>query len=87
MLGLAVPASIPPQKQRHSGGCRPLFRPASGPVHPAKTMPEIVTEMLEAKKTDGFSELYLKDLRWRLKPFAEAFGGWVGNILSGELDD
>jgi integrase len=54
---------------------------------PQKTVPEIVTEMLEAKKTDGLSELYLKDLRWRLKPFAEAFGGWVSNILSGELDD
>lgn len=54
---------------------------------PQKLVTDLVSEMSEAKRADGASQLYLKDLRLRLAQFASRFNGFIGNITSSEIDD
>jgi len=51
-----------------------------------KKISEIVTELLEAKKADGCSALYLKDARSRLTRFASDFNDDIANVQKADLD-
>ncbi|MBI5388196.1 MAG: tyrosine-type recombinase/integrase [Verrucomicrobia bacterium] len=53
----------------------------------SKRVPEIVTELLEAKVRDGLSEVYVRDLRTRLTRFAESFQCPLNMVLSAEIQD
>lgn len=59
--------------------------------HPAgrlkKSVPSVVTELIEAKEADGASEVYLKDLRGRLGRFQEVFTGQIELVTSAEIED
>ena len=49
---------------------------------------QLVDEMLEAKRRDGRSEVYLRDLRYRLNKFAQDFGHRpITGITVDELDN
>jgi integrase len=54
---------------------------------PKKGVPEVVTEMIEAKTTDGMSKYYTSDLKWRLGRFAEKFPGVISLVTSAEIGD
>ncbi len=54
---------------------------------PRKLVKDLAAEMIEAKRADGASELYLKDLRLRLNQFEDSFNGFISNITSPEIDD
>ncbi len=54
---------------------------------PQKLILNLVSEMIEAKRADGASELYLKDLRLRLAQFGTRFNGFIANITSSEIED
>ena len=52
------------------------------------TVAQLVDEMLEAKRRDGRSEVYLRDLRYRLSKFAQDFGHRsIAGITVDELDN
>ncbi|MGC1324038.1 MAG: tyrosine-type recombinase/integrase [Candidatus Udaeobacter sp.] len=52
------------------------------------TVAQLVDEMREAKRKDGRSEVYLRDLRYRLNKFAEDFGRRpIAGITVAELDN
>ena len=52
------------------------------------TVAQLVDEMLEAKRRDGRSEVYLRDLRYRLSKFAQDFGHRsITGITVDELDN
>jgi integrase len=53
---------------------------------PDITIPDLVTEFLEAKKQDLLSQRYLDDCRLRLKPFKKAMGGLVSNVTPADID-
>ena len=53
---------------------------------PDITIPNLVTQFLEAKKQDLLSERYRDDCRLRLKPFKDAIGGCVANVTSADID-
>jgi integrase len=48
-----------------------------------RTVPEIVTEFIEQREHK--SEQYLRDLKFRLGKFKDAFGGYIANISSKEM--
>ena len=51
------------------------------------TATQLLDEILAAKRADGASHLYIKDLKSRLNQFATAFGGkLVANITTAEID-
>ena len=52
-----------------------------------KTVQQVYAEMLAAKKQDGNSKVYLKDLKFRLGKFAQAFQTAIVNITAGDLND
>ena len=54
---------------------------------PKKLVPDIVTEMVEAKATDKMSAVYVKDLKSRLGRFAEKFPGAISFVTSAEIED
>lgn len=54
---------------------------------PRRKVQEVVTELLEAKRADGLSEVYVKDLTTRLNRFAEAFQCPIQMVLSAEIQD
>jgi integrase len=54
---------------------------------PHRLVTDLVSEMIEAKRSDGASPLYLKDLRLRLAQFAIRFNGFISNVTSAEIDD
>lgn len=54
---------------------------------PRKRVAEVVAELLETKRTDGASKLYLKDLRLHLARVADHFQGCIGEITAAELED
>ena len=54
---------------------------------PKKLVPEVVTEMIEAKTADGMSKYYTSDLKWRLGRFAEKFPGLISLVTSAEIGD
>jgi integrase len=52
------------------------------------TVAELVTELLEAKRKDGRSKVYLKDLKFRLAAFSRYFGSRpIAAITVEELDN
>lgn len=51
------------------------------------TVPELADEVVEAKRRDGRSEVYLRDLRYRLNKFVQDFGPRpIAGITVDELD-
>ena len=57
------------------------------PVHiQPHRVPEVIKECLEAKESDGLSEVYLRGLRGHFKKFAEAFPGNIGDVSGNEMD-
>ena len=65
----------------------------------SKLVKDVVVELLKAKKQDGLSHRYLKDLRNRLERFARDFGSrriaeisvneietWLRNLVTGALN-
>jgi len=53
---------------------------------PAKTVKEVADELLGAKRHDGVSAAYLKDLNTRLPHIAAAFVGPIGQVTHGQLE-
>lgn len=52
------------------------------------TVTKLVTELLEAKRKDGLSKVYLRDLRYRLNKFVQDFGQQpIAGITVAELDN
>ena len=51
-----------------------------------KTVPEVVRELLEAKRSKGRSDLYLRDLRVRLERVARAFAGPLAELNHERID-
>src|SRR5215471_6783707 len=52
------------------------------------TVAQLVNEILEAKRRDGRSEVYLRDLRYRLSKFVQDFGHRpIAGITVDELDN
>ena len=54
---------------------------------PRKPVTEVVTEALEAKRADGLSEVYVKDLTTRLTRFGKAFRCPIQMVLAAEIQD
>src|SRR5271154_2926532 len=54
---------------------------------PAKTVKEIGSELLEAKKKDRVSAAYLKDLNTRLPRIAAAFSEPIGQVTQSQIED
>jgi len=54
---------------------------------PAKTVREIGSELLEAKKRDRVSAAYLRDLNTRLPRIAAAFSGPIGQVTQSQIED
>ena len=52
-----------------------------------KTVPAVVAELLAAKEGDRMSEVYVKDLRGRLRRFAERFPHALIDVTSGDIED
>lgn len=57
------------------------------PSMPRNTVPELVVELLDAKRADGASDVYVKDLRLRLKKFVDKFPGQISLITAGEVEE
>jgi len=57
------------------------------PRMPRKAVPEVVVELLDAKTADGASDVYVKDLRLRLKKFVDKFPGQISLITTSEVDE
>ena len=53
---------------------------------PRKTVSEVFNELLANRRANGKSELYLKDLRFRLGRFANAFKGPIGAVTTKQID-
>lgn len=60
---------------------------AQGPTIKRKLVPEVVEELLTAKRDKGRSELYIKDLRLRLQRVAKAFDGPLADLTSESIDN
>ncbi|MGD0652563.1 MAG: hypothetical protein ABSA97_15725 [Verrucomicrobiia bacterium] len=54
---------------------------------PAKTVKEVADELLDAKRQDGVSSAYLKDLNTRLPHIAAAFSDPIGQVTHGQIED
>jgi len=63
-----------------------FFLKHGNPELPVKNVPEIRDEILIAKKADGLSEAYIRDLKLRLKKFSEAFPGPVAEIDTKQIE-
>ncbi|CEF48585.1 unnamed protein product, partial [uncultured bacterium] len=50
-----------------------------------KAVPDAVREMIEAKKIDGLSDVYLNDLRYRLGMFADSFQCDLVSLTSDDM--
>jgi integrase len=51
----------------------------------AKSVPDVVTELLALKETRGASDRYSQDLRLRLEKFADKFTCNIGNVTTAEV--
>ena len=54
---------------------------------PKKPVPDVVSEMIDAKTADGMSKYYTSDLKWRLGRFAEKFPGAISLVTSADIGD
>lgn len=52
-----------------------------------KTVQEVATEFLEAKKSDGLSERYLEWLGYSMRKFAASFRCNIGAVTSSDMDN
>ncbi len=52
---------------------------------PVKTVAEVVTEFLDAKRTAKASDRYMQDLRYRLGKLSEAFQCNIGSVTGDQL--
>ena len=57
------------------------------PDVPQKTVAEVAQEMLEAKRRDGTSESYLKDLSTRLPHITTALSGPIINVTRPQIEE
>jgi integrase len=58
------------------------------PTHlPAKTVKEVADELLAAKRQDGVSAAYLRDLKTRLPHIAAAFSDPIGQVSQGQIEN
>jgi site-specific recombinase XerD len=55
-------------------------------VLPKKTVDEVFAEMIEAKKGDGLSDAYIRDLEHRIGRFAETHKRQIANVTEGEIN-
>lgn len=62
------------------------FLTNANPDLPAKSVPDIIRELCEAKKRDGLSARYQADLSQRLKNFAKAFSGEISMVRTKEIE-
>ena len=53
---------------------------------PSKTVTEVVNELVAAKEADGASEIYLKDLNFRLGKLKERFHTQITDLTAGDLN-
>jgi integrase len=51
-----------------------------------KTVPDILKELIDAKEQDGVSDVYIKDLKGRLKRFAGKFTGKIDLVTAKEIE-
>ncbi len=56
-------------------------------ILPRKTVTEVFEEFLGAKQADGASAIYIKDLRFRIGKFTEAFQGLVSDVDVPMIND
>jgi integrase len=54
---------------------------------PAKSVKQVSDELLEAKRLDGVSAAYLRDLKTRLPHIAAAFSNPIGQVTQGQLEN
>ncbi|MCI0536846.1 MAG: hypothetical protein L0Z50_16635 [Verrucomicrobiales bacterium] len=54
---------------------------------PSKTVTDVYNELLDAKAKDGASDVYLRDLRYRLARFSAAFRCSFANVTAREIND
>src|SRR5262249_33514133 len=54
---------------------------------PAKTVRNVVDELIESKTKAGKSDVYIKDLRLRLGQFEDAFKTPIAGITGKEIED
>ena len=54
---------------------------------PRRAVREVCDELLAAKTADGASAVYLKDLRYRLGRFADAFHCQITGITTGQINE
>lgn len=54
---------------------------------PDKTVQEVYTDMLAAKKKDGASDYYLADLKKRLKRFCDDFKTNIAEVTTTQIDE
>ncbi len=52
-----------------------------------RTVEQVVAEMLEAKRAEGMSAVYVKELRSRLNRFAKQFRSPISMVLAAEVQD
>jgi hypothetical protein len=53
---------------------------------PRKTVGDVIDELITAKQADRLSDVYIRDLRGRLKRFRQKFSGNIGLITVGEVE-
>jgi integrase len=63
-----------------------FYRETHSSKLPDRTVMEVYTELLEAKKTDGCSSRYLGDLKSRVGRFASDFKDSIANIQTADID-
>lgn len=54
---------------------------------PKRTAGEVLNELVAAKRADGLSPVYLKDLGFRIGKFSRDFGGQLSNISATAIAD
>jgi integrase len=64
-----------------------FFAKRNPTTRPRKTVSQVVSELIAAKKADGASNVYLKDIRVRLEKSAEAFNCALLDVTAPDLND
>ena len=64
-----------------------FYHAAHSSKRPDRTVQQVITELIEAKRVDGASALYLSDLGVKLNRFAKDFHVNIGEIATQDIDD
>lgn len=56
-------------------------------TRPRKTVSDVLAELIAAKTADGVSDVYLKDLRFRLGQFGKSFQCQIADVDTGKVND